>query len=61
MIAQNAPVLQSGDGVLDAGSSAAVSTPLSVTHDSVLAKHRCDQLGDAALSAVREDTAVLLA
>ena len=61
MIAQDAPVLQASDGVLDARSAVAMATPRSIAHDPATAKHRCDELGYAAIATVGQDAAMLLA
>jgi hypothetical protein len=61
MIAQDTPVLEASDGVLDPCSTSMMSTPCSVAQDPVPAKRRRDELGDAAVGTVGEDATVLLA
>ena len=59
VITQNTPVLEARNGVLDAGSAATMATPGSIAHDAAAAKHRCDELGDAAITAIGQDAAML--
>ena len=61
MIAQDAPVLEASDGVLDPGSTSTMAAPCSVSKDPVPAKRRRDELGDSAVSTVGEHATVLLA
>jgi hypothetical protein len=61
MIAQDAPVLEASDGVLDPGSTSTMATPCSVSQDPVSAKPRRDELGDSAVSTVGEHATMLLA
>lgn len=61
VIAEDAPVLEASDDVLDAGSAAAVATPSTVTQDAVPAKARRDELGNTAVATIGEDAPVLLA
>jgi hypothetical protein len=58
MVAQDSPVLQAGDGVLDASAAAAVASPRAVAQDAPAAEDRCDQLVDAAVTAVGQDASV---
>jgi hypothetical protein len=61
VIAEDTPVLEACDGVLDACSTSAMETPHAIADDSVLAKHGCDELGDTSIAAVGEDAPVRLA
>jgi len=58
MIAQDAPVFEPGDRVLDACPATTVGSPNGITEDSAPAKSRSDQLGYAAVAAVGEDAAL---
>lgn len=61
MITQDPPVLQTGDGVLDAGPPPAMTAPCVVAEDPIATKRQCRELGNAAIAAIREDASVLLA
>lgn len=61
MVAQRTPVLQSSDRMLDASPAAAMPAPTSVTDDPIATKSWRDELGYAAITAVRKHTAVALA
>jgi hypothetical protein len=61
MVPQDTPVLEASDRVLDPCSPPAMSTPRAVAQDPSSAKHRRDELGDAAVAAVGEDATMLLA
>jgi hypothetical protein len=60
MVAQDTPVLEASNRVLDSGSTPTMSTPRSVAQDPRPAKHRRDEFG-AAISAVGKDATMLLA
>lgn len=47
--------------MLDTSASAAVAAPRGVTHDPIRSKDGCDELGDATVAAIGEDSPVLLA
>ena len=61
MISQDTPVLETSNCVLDPGATSTMSAPPTVAHDVVSAKHRCDELGDGAISTVSQDATMLLA
>lgn len=56
MISKNTPVLEARDRVLDAGPPSDVAMPPRVAHDSVASKPGRDELRDAAIPAVCEDS-----
>ena len=61
VIAQYAPELDPCDRVFDARTSTSMTTPCTVPEDAAAMEDWRDELGDASIAAVREDTAVLLA
>ena len=61
MVSQDTPVLETSNCVLDPGSASTMSAPPAVAQDLVSAKHRCDELGDGAVSTVGQDATMLLA
>ena len=61
MVAQDAPVLQTGDRVLDPGTAASMAFPGPIAADPCALKDRCDELRDAAIASVSEDATVRLA
>ena len=54
MIAKDAPLLETRDDVLDSRVSATMPPPRGVSGDSSVSKDRRDELGDAAIAAIRE-------
>ena len=60
MITQDTPVLEPGDGVLDASPAPAMTAPRLVAEDPVASKGRRHELGNAAIATVGEDASVLL-
>ena len=61
MISQSPPVLETSDCMLDPGSTSTMSAPPAVAQDLVSAKHRCDELGDGAVSTVGQYATMLRA
>ena len=61
MVSQDAPVLETSNCVLDAGSASTMATPAPVAQDPVSAKHRRDELGDGTVSTVGQNATMLLA
>ncbi len=59
MVAQDSPVLEACDGVLDASAPLAVPPPGGIPHDAASAKPWRHELVDATVSAVGEDPPVL--
>ena len=52
MVAQDSPVLQAGDGVLDSSAAPTMATPRAVAQDAPATEDRRDQLGNAAVTPV---------
>src|SRR5882672_9008664 len=61
MVAQDTPVLEASNRVLDPGSTSTMSAPRSVAQEPVTAKYRRDELGDSAIATVGKDAPMLLA
>ena len=61
VVAEDAPILEPCDGVLDSRSTSTVDSPASVADDAAIAKQGRAQLGDASVSTVCENSAVGLA
>jgi hypothetical protein len=61
MVAQHAPVLEAGDGVLDPGAAAAMAFPGTIAADPVALEDGCYELWDAPVAAVSQDPRVRLA
>jgi hypothetical protein len=61
VVAQDSPLLEARDGVLDPSAPPPVAPPGGVSHDSIASKHGGDELGDAAVAAVCEHAAVTAA
>lgn len=61
MVTKDTPILESGDRVLDACSPSSMSSPGTVTYDSIAVKPWCDELGHAAIATIRENAPVALA
>ena len=59
MVAQDAPVLEPGDGVLDTSPPLSMAMPLVVTHEPVLAKARCHELVHTPVAAIGEYPSML--
>lgn len=58
MVAQHAPVLQTGDRMLDAGASSSMTRPGAITADETTLKHRRNELRNTAITAIGEDAPV---
>jgi hypothetical protein len=58
MVTQHPPYLESPDRVLDACAQTAMTAPRRITHDAASAKCRRDELRNATVAAVGEDTSV---
>jgi hypothetical protein len=54
MVAEDAPVLESGDRVLHTGSPSAMAAPHTVTNDPVATKHRRRELRETTVGAICE-------
>ena len=54
MVAEDSPVLQLGNRVLDPGTASSMSAPGSVAHAAALSKHGRYELGDAPVTAIGE-------
>jgi len=54
MVAKHSPGLELRKRMLDASSTLAVVSPCPIAHDPVLAEHGGDELGDAAVAAIRK-------
>lgn len=61
MVAQNSPVLQAGDRMLDPRAAAAMAAPGQVAQDAIAAEDRRDELGHAAVAAIGQNAPVVLA
>lgn len=61
VVAQYTPVLEAGNGMLDAGSALAMNAPPAIADDAALAKARRSELRNTAIAAVSEDSPVSLA
>ena len=61
MVAQDTPVLEASNRVIDPGSTSTMATPPSVTQDLSSAKDRGDELGNSAVRTVGKGAAMLLA
>ena len=61
MVAQHAPVLQAGDGVLDPCAAPTMAPPGAIAADPVALKHGGDELRDATIAAVGEDASMCAA
>jgi hypothetical protein len=59
MVAQDAPVLEPGDGMLDTSPPLSMVTPPVVTHEPVLAKARCHELVHTPVAAIGEYPSML--
>ena len=60
MIAQDAPIFEPGDGVLDARPTSTVATPRGVSNDAATREAWCNELVDASIAAVGENATVVL-
>jgi hypothetical protein len=60
MIAEDTPVLESGDRVLDPCSATPVPSPPMIADDAIALKSRCNKLRDPSVSAVGEHPSVAL-
>src|SRR5438128_1096258 len=61
VITQHTPGLQSRDCVLDARATSAVGSPGTIADDTVVAKHRRDQLGNTAVATIGENARMVAA
>src|SRR5262245_18380143 len=61
MVSEDSPDLELGDRMFDSCPATSMPSPRTVADDAAFPKHRRDQLGDAAVAAVGEDTPVSLA
>src|SRR5262245_15167707 len=61
VVAENTPDLEPRDGMFDPGPSTTVSAPAGITHDSDPIEHRRDELGDATVATIGQDTSMVLA
>ena len=58
MVAEDAPILQPSDRVLDPGAAPSVSAPGSVAHDAVVSEHGRHELDHAPVAAIGEHSTV---
>ena len=61
VITEDAPVLEPSERVFDACAALAMTPPRAITHDAVVGADRRNQLRDATVAAIGEDSLVALA